>query len=264
MNSKNFVFFGTDEVAKRGLAELRAVGLDPVLVVDRKIDQEIEARIRELKCDFAILISYGKIVPSRIIELFPKGILNIHPSMLPKLRGPSPIKSAILENYPTTGVSIMLLDREMDHGPILAQREIGLSPQVATDQELGDELLKTGALMLGEILENYLSGKTEPREQNHDLASFSRKFNAEDGLIEKSLILGQSRQDDVALAERKVRALNPEPGTYCLLDTDRGQKRLKILEATVADGKLLPILVQPAGKKPMDWDSFLRGNRLLT
>jgi methionyl-tRNA formyltransferase len=262
--TSGFIFFGTDDLARRALAELRALGLDPVFVVDRKIDAEIEARIRELGCEFAVLVSYGKIVPARIIELFPKGILNIHPSLLPKLRGPSPIKSAILENYLETGVSIMLLDKELDHGPILAQRKIDLSPKTSNDLELGSELLRVGTLLLNEILPDYLSGKLEPKEQDHSFASFTRKFDAKDGLIDKSLILGQSRLDEVTLAERKVRALNHEPGTYCLFDTEKGPKRVKVLSAKVEGAMLVPNLVQPAGKKPMDWDSFRRGNKLLT
>src|SRR3989344_278700 len=195
-----FVFFGTDSVADRGLAYLKSYGLEPALVVDKKVDIEIESKIKELSCEFAVLISYGKIVPKRVIEIFPKGILNVHPSLLPKLRGPSPIKSAIMEGLEKTGASIMFLDQEMDHGPILAQREISVSPKSASDQELGRALLQAGASLISEILPDYLSGKLAPLAQDHSQATFTRKFSAADAFIENRLILSQSRLGEVTIA----------------------------------------------------------------
>ena len=262
--NKDFIFFGTDEVASTGLKHLRANKLEPIFCVNKFVDIVMEETIAKSGCQFGILISYGKIISKKIMSLFPKGLLNIHPSLLPLLRGPSPIKSAILEGLAVTGVSIMLLDTEIDHGPILTQREITLSPQVAREADLREALLAEGARLLKQILPDYLSGNLKPIEQDHIKATYTRKFTAEDGLIETSLILGQSRLDEVVLADRKVRALASEPGTYCIFETTTGQKRLKILEAKIEESKLVPTLVQPAGKRPMDWAAFLRGNKLVS
>lgn len=260
--SENFVFFGTDDVAKMALEHLQEVGLSPILVVDKKIDKDIEAQLQELACKFAVLVSYGKIVPKRVIDMFPKGILNIHPSLLPKLRGPSPIKSAIMENLEETGVSIMLLDQELDHGPILGSSKINLSPRIATEPELRVALLTEGVSLLTKLLNPWLEARLSAKEQIHTEASFTRKFTTEDAFIDPTLILGQSRPDEIAHAERKVRALNPEPGTFTTIETAKGHKRLKILKAELGEGRLVPTLVQPAGKTPMAWEAFLRGNKI--
>ncbi len=268
MNSK-FVFFGSDDTAILALHHLEGRGLVPSLIVDKKVDPETVEQIRALGSTFAILMSYGDIVKQSTIELFPKGILNIHPSILPKLRGASPIKSAILENLSATGTSIMLLDTELDHGPILIQEEVALSPQVASDEELKSTLLAKGAELIVRVLPSWLEGELLPTEQDHSLATFTHKFSTADAEIASKVIMGQAALHEVELAERKVRALNPEPGAFTLLTTvnkkgNRSNIRLKLLGAVIEDSKLVPTLVQPAGKKPMSWTSFLLGNKLAT
>jgi len=254
-------------VATKALRYLANVDLIPTLVVKGKIDSKIEIDIVNADCQFGVLASYGMIIPDKIIDLFSKGILNIHPSLLPILRGPSPVKSAILDNLKETGVSIMLLDRELDHGPIIAQGKIGLSPQKANSDELRDALLKKGASLLKDILPLWLDGRQKVVEQEHVKATYTRKFIAEDGLLDVRSLFGQVPLKEVLEAERKVRALNPEPGTYMMLlvTNESGELkklRVKILKATTDGIKLVPLIVQPEGKKQMEWASFLRGNKL--
>ncbi len=255
-----FVFFGSDKIADEALTCLADVDLVPDYIVHGKIDDEVKARIKDSRYEFAILASYGRIVKEDVIALFPKGILNIHPSLLPLLRGPSPIKSAILENMRTTGTSIMLLVKEMDAGPILIQEEIDLSPQVAYEQELRIALFKKGAELITRILPDYLSGKLKPTEQDHRQATYTKKFTSEDTYLPYST-WRQGLQVSEEL-ERKVRALYDEPGTYSIIPTQRGEKRIKILKAHIENSVFVPDLVQPEGKNPMSWSAFLLGNPL--
>lgn len=271
---KDFIFFGSDKIADSALVALQAQGLEPRLIVRGRVDDETRGKITSLGTEYAILASYGKIVPQAVIDLFPKGIINIHPSMLPLLRGPSPIKSAILENFDKTGTSIMLLVKEMDAGPILIQEEISLSPREAHEPELRAALFDKGAELIARILPDYLAGKLRPTPQDESRATYTRKFTSEDTYINPTLLRGQTPTEEVQMAERKVRALFEEPGTYTKLsiNTQNGtpkEIRVKILRAHIesvggrdAESKLVPEMVQPEGKKPMDWQSFLRGNPL--
>lgn len=234
-----FVFYGSDEVAKSALRHMAQFGLVP-----------------GDKADVAILVSYGKILRQSEIDSYKFGIVNIHPSLLPKLRGPSPIKTAILEGFAKTGVSIMRIDREIDHGPILAQEEISLSPLVATEEELREALLEKGAELLSKVLPDYLSGALVPRAQDHTQATYTRKYSSEDAFIPYPFTNAQD-------IDRRVRALSEEPGTYTIIPTNRGEKRVKILSGKIIDGKYVPSLVQPSGKKPMSWASFLNGNKIV-
>ena len=233
-----FVFFGSDTVAKSALAAMARFGLAP-----------------SETGDVAVLVSYGKILKQETIDSFKFGILNIHPSLLPKLRGPSPIKSAILENLEITGESIMKLDEQVDHGPVLAQEEITLSPRKATEQELREALFEKGAELLARILPDYLEGKLVPKEQEHSQATYTHKFKPENAYLPFS---GWSSKAEEF--ERKVRALSVEPGTYSIVPTQRGEKRVKILRAHVENAKFMPDLVLPEGKKEMPWQAFLLGN----
>ncbi|HEY4493497.1 MAG TPA: formyltransferase family protein [Candidatus Paceibacterota bacterium] len=240
-----FVFFGSDAVAQGALVSIARHGLVP-----------------SEKGDVAVLVSYGKILRQETIESFKFGILNIHPSLLPKLRGPSPIKSAILEDLAETGVSIMKLDNQVDHGPILAQEEIALSPQVATEQELRTALFEKGGQLLANVLPDYLAGKLVPVAQDHEEATYTRKFKPEDAYLDFST--WRSDPQVVRILERKVRALSEEPGTYSVIPTQRGKKRVKILKAHIEQNKFVPDLVQPDGKKQMTWQAFLLGNPVIS
>jgi methionyl-tRNA formyltransferase len=228
--------------------------------------------IKQLKPDFGIVVAYGKIIPQDVLDLLPNKILNLHPSILPKYRGASPIQSVILNGEKQTGTTIMLLDADMDHGPILAQETFELDDKI-TATELHDFLSQHGADLLEKTFAEYLNGKIKPQPQNHTLATFCKLLTKEDGLIDWN----KSAEKITA----QVRALNPWPGTY----TKFQNKTVKIVEVrangrsplqnnpvgvlfsenkklTVNCGENSGIIIeqiQPEGKKVMSGEEFVRG-----
>lgn len=230
-------------------------------------DGSADDAIEKMKPDIAMVVAYGKMIPEHLIKLPKLGTANIHPSLLPEYRGPAPIQYAILKGNHKTGTSVMLIDEQMDHGPILTQMEYELNGNEAY-QELSDTLSRLSANIVPDSLALYANGTLKPVEQNHDKATFSKMITTNDGLLfwEKSAV-------DL---ERRVRALNPEPGTYTTING----KRLKIKnvrnigrdgkpgeffehEGSIAvqcgDDALVLDEVQPEGKKWMSGEEYLRG-----
>src|SRR3989338_11561265 len=153
-----------------------------------KKDTEFLQKFKELKPDLCVIVAYGKIIPKDYLNLPKYGFVNIHPSLLPKYRGPSPIQSAILNGETETGVSIMLVDAEMDHGPIIAKREFSISNfKFSNHDELAKELFTLGGKLLIEILPKYISGEIKPEPQDHSQATFTKMFTREDGRINWSV-----------------------------------------------------------------------------
>ncbi len=209
--------------------------------IDNRIDVLQPAKLTTLDAtfDLAILIAYGKILPQKILDIPKFGFINIHPSLLPKYRGPSPVQTAILEGEEKTGVSIILLDREVDHGPILAQKEVEIED---TDNHLSlnEKLALTGAEVLLEILPDYIEGKLKPAAQNDKLATITEHIAKQNGEIDL-----QNPPDKKTL-DRMIRAYHPWPGVWTKLDG-------KII-------KFLPNgLIQPEGKRKMTKKEFLNG-----
>ncbi len=214
-----------------------------------------------------IVAAYGKIIPQSILNLAPRGTLNIHPSLLPKWRGPSPIQSAIMAGDEHTGVSIMLLDELMDHGPIVAQRTVPLPPR-ATYPLLHDTLAELGAIMLIETIPPYLAGKIKPVMQNDEQATFSKILKRNDGRA-----LWDRPAESI---DRMVRALNPWPGVWTIWPGTIIY-RLKIEEAlavtdTPAQGSAgyvwqnenFPLLVKTGHGSLAIQKAILEGRRPLT
>ncbi len=200
--------------------------------------------------DLFIVASYGKIIPQEILDIPTHGTLNIHPSLLPKYRGPSPLETAILNGDQETGVAIMLVDALMDHGPIVAMEKIELNDKYNFEQ-LRDKLADEGTSLLKKILSDYLDGKITPEPQDHDQATVTKKFTKEDGFLD---------QEAPALSRyRQILALNPWPGTYLDYPGPDGKIRLIIKQAHLDGDKLVYDRVVPEGRKEMDWKSFLNG-----
>jgi len=217
-----------------------------------KINDDFISEISKLAPDLGIVASYGKILPQKLIDMFPKGILNVHPSLLSKYRGASPIQTTILNGDTKTGVSIMLVDSKMDHGPILARKELDIAspPEVEWDYEfLHDTLAKFGAKLLIETLPKWINGEITPEVQNESMATYTKMLKKEDGLIDWS--------KPAEYIERMIRAYNPWPGTFTKM---KNGKILKIKKAEISNGKLKILIVQPEGKKEMPYEAFLRGN----
>lgn len=230
----------------------------------------LNAKRSTLNASIGIVAAYGKIIPVEIINLPRLGILNIHPSLLPKYRGPTPIQTTILNGEKETGVTIIKIDEEVDHGPILESRKWKIESRIKFE-ELSNELAKFGAELLIKILPDYLAGKITPQPQDHSRATFTKKFTRDDAKINWSKTAGK--------IDRQIRALNPEPGVW----TTWNGKMLKILEAKITDersgqngqvfqdenktavgtaeGLIILKTIQLEGKKAMSAEDFVKGNR---
>lgn len=167
----------------------------------------VSDQLSALQPDLGIVVAYGKIIPKEILNMFRLGIINVHPSLLPKYRGPSPIQSAILNGDSETGVSIMLLDEAMDHGPVLAQEPWQI-PSGFDAPACEDELSRLGADLLTRTVEKHIRGDIVPRPQDHTAATITKKFTREDGKIDWS-------QPANTILNR-IRALAHEPGTWTI------------------------------------------------
>lgn len=285
MNNKiNFIFFGSSPISVQSLEALKSHELLPVLVVtqpdkpqgrhlhlvpspvkvwatENNVPVSTPVKIRteefleELKkydATVGVLVSYGKIIPESILNLFPKGILNLHPSLLPKLRGPSPIEGTILNDLKDeVGVTVMLLDKEMDHGPLLAQKEIKINSWIPRKSELYKILSKEGGELLAQTLVKWVEGSITPLEQDHAKATYCEIIKKSDGLIDLNA--------DGYKNLLKVRAYEEWPGTYFFITHDGREMRVKITDADFAEGKFQIKKVIPEGKKEMGWEDFLRG-----
>lgn len=277
-----FAFFGTPLFAVYVLEALEAHGLLPALVVtapdkpsgrglsstpspvalwakEREIDvvtpsslkdPEFLAEMRNTDWDCFAVAAYAKLLPTEILTMPMKGCLNVHPSLLPKFRGPSPALSAILSDERATGVSIMLMDERMDAGPVLAQARVELEEEAWPPQgsEFEELLATEGGNLLAETIPLWLERKITPEIQDEAKATHTKKFVDTDAQID----LAQGARENFL----KIRAFNKGPRAYML---NQKGKRVIIVEATYKDGSLEITRVIPEGKKEMAYADYLRG-----
>lgn len=196
--------------------------------------------------DLFLVASFGQILPEDFINLPQYGTLNIHPSLLPKYRGPTPIEACLLNNDQTTGVSIMLLDKKMDHGPIFKQKEININLN-DTYTILEKKLAQLGAEL---FLETVRDIGSSPKPQNHAEATFTKKFTKEDGEIKNN--------DTEQEKYNKFRAFHKNPGVFFFIKKNNQTLRVKIIEAELITGEFKPKKIIPAGGKEMKWEDFER------
>ncbi len=185
-------------------------------------DTEACATIADMKPDAIVVAAYGLFLSKAVLETPGYGCLNIHPSLLPRYRGPSPVISAILAGEETSGVTIMLLDEGMDTGPILAQRKVAIESGETSD-ELTARLFELGADLLVRTLDAWTSGEITPSTQNDAEATITRLLKREDGLLDWS--------ESASAIERRIRAFKPWPGTFTSWDG---------LSVKVLTGRALP------------------------
>lgn len=197
-------------------------------------DPEFRAKMAALRPEATVLVAYGEYVSPTLLDLPRHGSLNLHPSLLPRWRGSTPVQSAILAGDKETGVSIILMDKGLDTGPILAQRKVGIGAEENTP-ELGARLANVGAALLEETLSRWLRGEIQPQPQPEEGATLTRSLRKEDGAIDWTMPAEQ--------IDRRIRALQPWPGTY----TYWGERLLKILRARQAK---LPggVQIKPPGE----------------
>ncbi len=224
----------------------------PVIQPESLKDESFSDALRASGCDLFIVVAYGKIIPQNILDIPKYKTINVHPSLLPKLRGPSPIRSAVLEDMNPTGISIMILTAGMDEGPILAQKEVLITDEAwpMRGNELDALLAQKGGELLVETLPKWIAEEIEPQEQNHSEATYSKKITKEDGLIDLD--------DDPHTNLLKIRAFDGWPSTYFFHEKDGVKTRIKIVDAKIEDSKLKILRVIPENKKEMGFDTFLK------
>lgn len=217
----------------------------PVFQPEKLKDENLINDLKQFDCDVFVVIAYGKIIPDSILNIPKYKSLNIHGSLLPKLRGSSPIESAILTDERNTGATIIRMDNEMDHGPVIGMRSVNISNWPPTADVLGNEIVKAGANLVSEILPSWISGEIKEIEQDHSKASFTKKISKEDGEIDL--------KSDPYQNFLKIQAYHVWPGTFFF---SKG-KRIKITKARFENGVLTIEKVIPEGKKEMDFHSDL-------
>lgn len=266
-----FAFFGTPDVARDTLASLIEAGWVPELVVTspdaprgrgmvmtpsetkvlalendlkvftpERLNEEAISSIKEHDCDFAIVVAYGKILPEALITSFPKGVFNIHYSLLPKYRGASPVETALLNGETETGVTIQKMVYKLDAGDIVASVRENILPDDTTST-LRPRLIDAGAKLLLEVLPQIAEGEVKATPQEHDEATFASKFKKEDGLLNLS--------DDDESNWRKYRAFTEGSGTYFF----ENEKRMKIKKARFENDRFIVQRVVPEGGKEIDY-----------
>ena len=202
------------------------------VITPERLDADAIERIQSVGADAFVVVAYGRFIPNALLEHLPLGVLNIHPSLLPKHRGPSPVATAILDGDSHTGATVMLLDEGMDSGPILMQSApVQITPEDRCDA-LTERLFALGSDMLPDALTRLASGEITARQQNHDEATITALIRKEDGQI--------NWRDSADRITRMNRAFHPWPGTAT---TWRGQP-FKVVDATPAN--VLPATTRAA------------------
>jgi methionyl-tRNA formyltransferase len=251
----------------------RALGI-PVLQPPRLKSPHVIAQLAALMPDVLVTVAYGRIIPGDLLTLPPLGCINLHPSLLPKYRGASPIPRAVEAGDRVTGVTIMYQSEELDAGDLILQREVPIDP-ADTARTLEEKLAHVGAEALVEALELIAAGRAPRRKQDDAAATYVGKLTKEDGRIDWA-------KPAVALSNF-VRAMDPWPSAY----TTHRDRLLKIWKASPAPdaangppgtivelrpgegfvvatggGGLLVAGVQPEGRRRMTADEYVRGARL--
>ena len=250
---------GTSSRIKKVLEVAEIAKQHNISVLSPKKPLDIYDELASYNADAGILVAYGRIVPQKLIDLFPFGIINIHPSLLPKYRGPSPIESAIVNGDQTTGISIMSLSAAMDAGPVYHQIKVHLSGD-ETAPHLAATLTNLAAAELIATLPTIFDGALTPKQQNEQEVTYCQ-------LIAKSDAWLQPTEQTAHQAERLVRAYTAFPkARITLLGYDviilsahvEQSSNSPLVVAFTTDYLVIDELVAPSGKR-MTGDAFLKG-----
>lgn len=302
-------YFGTDQFAAQLLGKLEGTGLEPNLVITKpdskakrgqkfcslpvkkqaqkldssllqpeKLDQDsFLETYKQNGIDLALVCDFGKIIPEKVLKVPQFGTLGVHPSLLPKYRGPTPIQTTILESETKTGVSLFVVDSKIDHGPILKKSELKITSPYF--EELSSRLVQEAVQLLKTIVPKWKRGDIQAKLQDEKKATYTEQFSKEEGRI-------NWRKENEKI-ERKIKALSTCLGVYTFFKYKNKKRRLKIFKAKVPqielrkkqrsaepgtifniDGKLLVKTkkdclqlteVQPENKDKMSGKDFLNG-----
>jgi len=314
------IFFGTGEFGEKVLRKMCDLRYEPVLIITSKdkpkgrkltlspspvkvfsqnytlFFKEIEdlkdknfiEQLKKIKPDLIVVADFGKLIPSEILNIPSHGCLNVHPSLLPKYRGPSPIQFAILNGEKETGVSVILMDEKIDHGPILFQKRTIIGEE-ETYLQLRDRLAEMGGEILGDVIPDWIRGKIQLHPQNEKEATYTRFLKKEDGKI--------NWKNSANKIFCQIRAFHPWPGTFTFWERkmvriknmkkfeEKKLIRLKILKGKISHPSLVKFKpgrtflknekeicvqcgkgileikeLQVEGKKPTKAEDFLRGH----
>lgn len=298
-----YIFWGTPELSVIVLTQLKAAGLIPAAVVTQadkpsgrgqkltpspvRVWAEAEGitvlaplkannpdfleKLRSFEADTFVVAAYGKMLRPELLAIPKKQTINLHPSLLPLYRGPSPVQGPLLDGAEETGVSIMLIDEEMDHGAILAQETIPISPE-DDSITLTQKVASQGGALLAQTLPDYIAGKTTETEQDHAKATFTHLLKKSDGQLDWT--------EDAETIVNKIRAYQLWPTAWTLIKVKDEELRVKILKATsksissqeampgtlglkedglhvaTSNGSVVITSLQIAGKNPVSAESF--------
>lgn len=276
-----FIFFGSSRLSVIVLDELERLELTPAAIVTTpdkprgrklamtpnevktwatahkirvyspaRLDASFAEELAREQAEVFIVASYGKIIPERLLDLPPRKVLNIHPSLLPAYRGPSPLPTAMLDDAKKTGVTIMRLDKEMDHGPIVAQKEVVIK-EWPTYEEFEEMMAREGAHLLASVLPDWISERCAEHDQDHSQATYTKKIAKDDAAID---LAGDPYENF-----RKIQAYHAWPQAHFFTER-RGRKlRIKITSASYKDGRLIIEKVIPEGAREMPYEDFKKG-----
>jgi methionyl-tRNA formyltransferase len=307
MKKNKIIFFGTPELGAAVLQSLLENNFEVVAVItqaDKKIgrrqeitfspvkklalekniqifqpeklsDENIISEVKNLESDLFVVAAYGKILPKNLLDIPRFGSINVHPSLLPKFRGPTPVPAALLAGEKETGVTLILMNEKMDEGDILAQEKIAIEENETADL-LMERLSRIAEKMIARTIPDWIDGKIKPVSQNNAQATYCPILKREDGKVDWS--------DASQNIYNKWRAYQPWPGIFSILSMKNGMKRIKITEVELivnekagempgeivrynerivvqAKGGLIILKkIQPEGKKEMPAEDFSKGS----
>lgn len=236
------------------------------------------------EADLGILAAYGEIIPEAVINKFKWGILNVHPSLLPRWRGASPVQAAIAAGEAETGVSVIKMDKKLDHGAIVSSFRENIKKDDTTETLRERLFLRSSQFLVdparaeGGLIPNYLNKKIRIKEQDHTKATYAKTITKKDGYLQPQIVeamikgeklktkweigfINQSFETKAEIVERFVRAMRPWPTawTFLRLGSPEQVKRLKISKAHIEAEKLILDEVQLEGKNPVSWKQLTEG-----
>jgi methionyl-tRNA formyltransferase len=279
-NQIPFAFFGTPWVARATLSALLDSGYVPQVVVTspdaakgrglevlpceakalaverglpvlmpHRLDESFADELARYGCRYAIVAAYGKILPQRVLDLFPMGVLNVHYSLLPKYRGASPVEQALLHGDTETGVTIQRMVLKMDAGDIVTQKSVTIDSK-ETIRELRSRLVQLGSELLIDMLPDYLAGTAPVTPQDESGVTIAPKISKEEGRIS---LHGNPEEN-----WKKFRAYCESPGTYFYAKKGDKRIRVKITDAIFVDGVFMIKTIVPESKTAQDYSMLMR------